>query len=112
LARLLPFESLPVKEAGLMRKILPIFALIAAFSMTAFVPGASAQDRDQSNRARQERRVYDREHKDYHNWTRDEDRVYREYLTQQHRKYRDIERLSKKQQREYWRWRHDHEHER
>lgn len=89
-----------------MRKILPIFALMAAFSMTAFVPAASAQDRDQS---RQERRVYDREHKDYHNWTKDEDHVYRDYLTQQHRKYRDIEKLSKKQQNEYWRWRHDHE---
>ncbi len=93
-----------------MRKVLSIFALMAALSSTALVPGvAFAQDRD--DHAQKERRVYDREHKDYHNWTKDEDHVYREYLTQQHHKYRDIEKLSKKQQNEYWRWRHDHEHE-
>lgn len=91
-----------------MRRLISSVALVAAFSITAFVPAtASAQDRDRD--AQHDRRVYDRDHHDYHNWTRDEDRVYRDYLVQQHRKYRAFTRLSAKQQREYWRWRHDHE---
>jgi ABC-type nickel/cobalt efflux system permease component RcnA len=96
------------KEADLMmRKTLSAFALIAAFGATAFVP-ASAYAQDAHDRAKQERRVYDRTHRDYHVWNNDEDHVYREYLTQHHRKYRTITRLSKKQQQEYWNWRHDH----
>jgi len=91
-----------------MRISISAFALVAAFSVTALVPAsASAGDREQATA--HERRVYDRDHKDYHNWTKDEDHTYREYLTQQHRKYRAFSRLSAKQQREYWRWRHDHE---
>ena len=91
-----------------MRTLISAFALVAAFSVTALVPAtASAGDRDEPTP--QEHRVYDREHKDYHNWTKDEDHMYREYLGEQHRKYRAYSHLSAKQQREYWRWRHDHE---
>ncbi len=54
-------------------------------------------------------RVYDRSHKDYHNWNTDEDRFYRQYLDEHHRKYREFKHMSKKQQLEYWKWRHTHE---
>jgi hypothetical protein len=53
-------------------------------------------------------RVYDEPHRDYHRWDRNEDRVYRVYLTDNHREYRDFNRLDKKQQEEYWAWRHSH----
>lgn len=55
-----------------------------------------------------ERRMYDRSHKDYHNWNTDEDRAYRQFLSEHHRKYHEFQRMSAKQQREYWKWRHDH----
>lgn len=90
----------------MMRKTLSAFALVAAIGATTLLPAsASAQS---PARARQERRVFDRSHRDYHVWNNDEDRVYREFLTQRHRKYRAFARLTRKQQEEYWRWRHDH----
>ena len=86
-----------------MRKTLSAFALIAAFAAPVLVSSTVyAQPKIDV-------RIYDRGHKDYHTWNNDEDRTYREYLTQQHRKYRAFTRQSKKQQAEYWRWRHDHD---
>ena len=54
-------------------------------------------------------RVYDRSHKDYHRWDRDEDHHYRAYLTERHRRYLAFQRASRQRQREYWRWRHNHD---
>jgi hypothetical protein len=53
-------------------------------------------------------RVYDGPHHDYHRWDGNEDRVYRVYLTENHREYRDFNRLDKKEQEDYWAWRHSH----
>ena len=53
-------------------------------------------------------RVYDRDHKDYHNWDNHEDQVYRGYLTDQHKVYRSYDHQSKREQRNYWNWRHSH----
>ena len=55
-----------------------------------------------------DRRYYDREGKDYHTWNTQEDRAYRVYLGEQHREYREFPRVKVNQQREYFRWRHDH----
>jgi len=66
------------------------------------VPSAKAQD------AEVHVRVYDRDHKDYHNWDDREDHAYRSYLNEQHRDYVEYKRLNRKEQREYWNWRHDH----
>ena len=55
-----------------------------------------------------ERHYYDIEHRDYHEWNADEDRRYRKYVTAMHGVYRDFFRLSKRDQRAYWQWRHDH----
>jgi hypothetical protein len=53
-------------------------------------------------------RVYDRDHKDYHNWDDHEDRAYRGYLSEQHRDYREYNKQNAKEQRNYWKWRHNH----
>jgi hypothetical protein len=55
-----------------------------------------------------DRRYYDRENKDYHTWNNQEDRAYRVYLGEQHREYREFPRVRVTQQREYFRWRHEH----
>ena len=91
-----------VKSKLLMVAMLTTLGVGPMFSSTA-----AAQDRD--DRARHEQRVYDREHRDYHQWNTDEDRRYHEYLDEHHMKYRDFSRLNQKRQREYWRWRHDHD---
>jgi Ni/Co efflux regulator RcnB len=66
-------------------------------------------DRDRERQERAERRVYDREHRDYHNWDDREDSTYRRWLEERHQAYRDFNRLKRREQRDYWNWRHSHE---
>jgi hypothetical protein len=90
----------------MLMKTLSVFTVMAALAGSAVLPAtASAQERDHQ---RNERRFYDRNHRDYHRWNGDEDRLYREYLESHHRRYRAFSRLSTSQQRAYWQWRHDH----
>jgi hypothetical protein len=53
-------------------------------------------------------RYYDRERKDYHQWNEQEERAYRNWMKEQHREYRDFGKLNRKNQKEYWHWRHEH----
>ena len=53
-------------------------------------------------------RYYDEYYADYHPWNDGEARAYRAWLVERHYEYREFDRLSKDQQREYWRWRHEH----
>jgi hypothetical protein len=54
------------------------------------------------------RRYYDRDHRDYHEWNDGEDRSYRVYLGEQHRDYREFHHNNRREQQNYWRWRHNH----
>ena len=92
----------------MLRKTFSALTVIAALGASALLPAtASAQDRDHERQV-QERRMYDRTHRDYHNWNGDEDRVYREYLRERHRRYLAFSRMNGRQQRAYWQWRHEH----
>ena len=54
-------------------------------------------------------RVYDQDRRDYHEWNDNENRAYRHWLMEErHRRYHDFNRANRNEQREYWRWRHDH----
>lgn len=84
------------------KKSISALTFAVALAGSVWVPvAASAQTA--------EPRFYDKSHKDYHNWNTDEDHYYRQYLNEHHRKYHAFSHMSKKQQREYWSWRHDHE---
>ena len=65
-------------------------------------------DRQQRDRNKNQRRVYDRDHKDYHVWDDREDGSYRQWLQGRNQKYRDFSKLKRKDQSEYWKWRHEH----
>jgi hypothetical protein len=53
-------------------------------------------------------RVYDRDHKDYHNWDDRENRSYETYR-RDHRGYNvTFTNGSRRQQSNYWKWRHEH----
>ena len=82
-----------------------LMAPVGAFAM------AAPQD-DHERHEEQARRVYDPYHKDYHNWDRIEDDTYRHWLEGRHAAYVDYEHLKRKEQREYWDWRHNHEEHR
>jgi hypothetical protein len=86
-------------------------ALMAPIGVrAAAAPQDDHERHEQEERERREpRRIYDSEHRDYHNWDQREDEVYRHWLGERHEAYVDFERLERKQQRAYWKWRHEHE---
>jgi hypothetical protein len=53
-------------------------------------------------------RFYARDHHDYHNWDDNEARYYETYRHDHHEYNVEFRRTSRAQQREYWRWRHEH----
>jgi hypothetical protein len=53
-------------------------------------------------------RVYDKDHNDYHNWDDNENRAWGVFLTQKHRKSHEFSTANKKEQSQYWNWRHSH----
>jgi hypothetical protein len=53
-------------------------------------------------------RVYDKNHKDYHNWDDNENRAWNRYLTENHRDSHEFSRANKREQSQYWNWRHAH----
>jgi hypothetical protein len=74
----------------------------------AFAMAAPQDDHDRHEREERERRIYDPYRKDYHNWDQREDSAYRSWLNERHEAYVDYNRLRRKQQSAYWRWRHEH----
>ncbi len=56
----------------------------------------------------EDRGVYDRDHKDYHKWNDHENETWHRYLNEQHRKDHEFAKANKKEQEEYWNWRHSH----
>jgi hypothetical protein len=53
-------------------------------------------------------RVYDKDHKDYHNWDDNENRAWGQYLSENHKNAHKFSKANKKEQSQYWRWRHAH----
>jgi hypothetical protein len=53
-------------------------------------------------------RVYDKDHKDYHYWDDKENRAWGRFLEENHRKDHEFAKSEKKEQEEYWNWRHSH----
>ena len=58
--------------------------------------------------AAQENRVYDPAHKDYHQWDDKEDAAWGRFLAEKHRDRHEFAKANKKEQEEYWNWRHSH----
>lgn len=55
-----------------------------------------------------EQRYYDRDHKDYHKWDDREDRAWDKFLEEKHRVKHAFREAKRKEQNEYWSWRHEH----
>ena len=53
-------------------------------------------------------RVYDSRHKDYHNWDDRENNSWGVYLNNNHKKPHEFSRSSRREQSNYWNWRHSH----
>ena len=57
-------------------------------------------------------RVHDPYYDDDHLWRDNEVVFYTRWEGETHREHRDIRRRSEEERREYFKWRHDHEHDR
>ncbi|GAC1662069.1 MAG: hypothetical protein NVS9B4_15230 [Candidatus Acidiferrum sp.] len=79
-----------------------LLLLAAAIVAPAIVVNAA-----QPQELRRER-IYDRYHHDYHEWDDREDRAYRRYLAERHKHYLEYKRQQRRDQLNYWRWRHHH----
>lgn len=86
-----------------MKKILTAMAVSMAL-LTPVCVNAQDHDRDEH----QNKRYYDKRHKDYHEWNANEDRAYHMYWEQRHHAYVDWEHASERQREAYWDWRHNH----
>ena len=105
-----PFAQNPTKEY-IVRHSLKVFLLSAALVVPVV---ARAQERDRQDRRQsdhQTRRYEDRAHNDFHEWNNNEDQAYRRYLQENRRKYHDFATAKKKDQHNYWNWRHSHRDE-
>jgi hypothetical protein len=74
--------------------------LLAPVAVMA-APAAQDQDHDRD-------RVYDRDHKDYHQWDGHEKDAWGRFLAEKHRKDHEFAKANRKEQSEYWNWRHAH----
>ena len=83
-----------------MHRFLILTALLVGVALIAPVPARADDHHD--------KRYYDRDGRDYHSWNSQEDRAYRVYLGEQHRDYRRFQKVKSNQQKEYFKWRHDH----
>jgi hypothetical protein len=63
-------------------------------------------DHERHEQEEREHRVYDSANRDYHNWDAREDEAYRRWLEEKREGYVDYDRLDRKRQEDYWRWRH------
>ena len=84
------------------RRCLSAFVLTAALATTGSVVEAMPKPQEVAVR------VYDPGHKDYHNWDERENRSWNQYLTENHRNSHEFTKANKKEQGQYWNWRHSH----
>src|SRR5512135_2029142 len=88
-------------------------SLLLAGALTAPL-ALQAQDRDDQHDRDHDKnkvhRVYDRDRKQYHQWNTDEQQRYRDWYNDHYKgkKFREYSRLKRKDQDDYWKWRHEH----
>ncbi len=82
------------------------FFAVVLLSGALSVPVAiQAQDHNDN----QNKRYYDSTHNDYHEWNANEDQAYHQYLRDHHKKDHDFSKASKREQKDYWNYRHNHQ---
>ena len=83
-----------------------LFLTAALAAPVAMMAAAAPQDDKNRDEHHENKRYYDKAHKDYHTWDANEDRSYQRYQEQHHEKRAFVE-LSARQQTVYWGWRHN-----
>jgi hypothetical protein len=82
--------------------------IASLFLTAALVAPVSTMAVPVPQEARDQNRVYAKDHKDYHNWDDNENRAWRQFLTENHKTSHEFSKANKKEQSQYWNWRHAH----
>jgi hypothetical protein len=85
------------------RYLASLFLSTALAAPTVIFAAATPQDEHRDDRG-----VYDRDHKDYHKWDDHENEAWRRFLNENHRKEHEFAKANRKEQSDYWNWRHAH----
>jgi hypothetical protein len=96
-------------EDDLIKKTIPAFMMGLVLCAPPLALRAADDDHPNEHDRQKEIRYYDSGARDYHVWNDNEDRAYRNYLRERNRDYREFSRLAKREQQDYWRWRHNHQ---
>jgi hypothetical protein len=83
------------------RYIASLFLTASLTAPVVMLAAPTPQDRDHD-------RVYDREHKDYHQWDDHERNAWGRFLAEKHRKEHEFAKAGRREQSDYWKWRHSH----
>jgi hypothetical protein len=87
-----------------------VSVLVISICLMAPVSFVNAQDHDQGH-DRGSGSMMHETHGMTHEWNENEDKPWHEYLSQQHRKDHDWTKASRREQRNYWKWRDTHRDE-
>ena len=103
--------DLALKEIDMHRGYRYLSSLLLAAAVAtpvAMRAAVSPQDdrKEEDRQGENNKRYYDKGHKDYHTWDANEDRSYQRYQTEHHQR-RAFVQLSTRQQKTYWSWRHN-----
>lgn len=88
-------------DMKVLSRFLLSMAIIGVLALPALVVGCGA-------RVSSGYRVYDPDYRDYHAWDGTEVGFYGQWESDTHRDHRDFRKRSESEQKEYWKWRHDH----
>ena len=84
------------------RYITSLFLTVALAAPVAMMAIPVPQEDGHQNR------VYDKQHKDYHNWDDNENKAWGQYLSENHKSSHEYSKANKKEQSQYWNYRHAH----
>ena len=87
------------------RYIASLFLTAALMAPASIVAAPGPQDRD----AKDQGRVYDKDHNDYHDWNNNEKNAWERYQREKHvKEHHDFSNADEKERADYWNWRHNH----
>lgn len=82
--------------------------LAGALSIVPNTLNAQDRDHDQNRQDTRNRTYYDANHKDRHEWNDNENSAWNRYRDEHHIKQREFAKANRRQQQNYWNWRHEH----
>jgi len=86
------------------RYIASLFLTAALVAPVSIMAASGLQDRETKDQVR----VYDKDHNDFHDWNDNEKKAWERYHTEKHIAHHEFSNADEKERADYWNWRHAH----